>query len=609
VRDALDLVALAEPVPVSRLVNLVEDGVLDQLAHEGLIVLGHSGRPEEGLSPTVRVAHPMYGEAVRRLVPLDRRRRLYAAMRTARTTAGGLSRETSASLLRSVVWALECGIRETPGRLLEGMAIATALNRPDVTVQIGFVALDELPPQHPDRADVLLLRANAWRLLDQPARALRDLGDVSQLLGPPEEPVMRERHVRLTTVRADVDQYHGDDVEAALIAIDRLRAAVPGAGPDGLPVLELERLVHLGRAGRFTECLEPALVLLRAAEQPSTELLRLANPMVFGLGQAGRFGEAVQLAERSTRAATAQGQQVPWLAAEIEMAHFLVRLWAGEVETAIELLHPHDDTWAHHTSSDSFGNLGRGLIASAYGRWSDAQRELRVACARYAVLDPAGVFAYAVAAQAVATAAVGDLTRARELIEVARETPLRMSAVIESDVRLQVLDAMAWLRQPALHGEAMLLARWCAERGLHRTELSALHRAILAGHLRGAAAPTDAAVLARMRELGAHVDSPRAAALLEHAAAVVAGDEQLVQMASRRLGQCGLWLPMVGQSSALTRREREIAGLAAGGLSSRAIAERLTVSVRTVDSHLSRVFTKLGLRSRQDLGAALRGQV
>jgi DNA-binding CsgD family transcriptional regulator len=46
---------------------------------------------------------------------------------------------------------------------------------------------------------------------------------------------------------------------------------------------------------------------------------------------------------------------------------------------------------------------------------------------------------------------------------------------------------------------------------------------------------------------------------------------------------------------------REIAGLAAGGLSSRAIAERLTLSVRTVDSHLSRVFTKLNVRGRQEL--------
>ena len=56
-------------------------------------------------------------------------------------------------------------------------------------------------------------------------------------------------------------------------------------------------------------------------------------------------------------------------------------------------------------------------------------------------------------------------------------------------------------------------------------------------------------------------------------------------------------------SARLTAREREIAGLAAVGFSSRAIADRLTLSVRTVDSHLSRVFTKLNVRGRQELGS------
>ena len=55
----------------------------------------------------------------------------------------------------------------------------------------------------------------------------------------------------------------------------------------------------------------------------------------------------------------------------------------------------------------------------------------------------------------------------------------------------------------------------------------------------------------------------------------------------------------------LTRRERDVASLASGGETSRAIAERLGISERTVENHLQRVFNKLGVGSRAELGVAL----
>ncbi|MFG3250073.1 LuxR C-terminal-related transcriptional regulator [Streptomyces sp. NPDC048187] len=62
------------------------------------------------------------------------------------------------------------------------------------------------------------------------------------------------------------------------------------------------------------------------------------------------------------------------------------------------------------------------------------------------------------------------------------------------------------------------------------------------------------------------------------------------------------------RTAPLTSREREVAALAAGGLSNRDIAERLVVSVRTVENHLYRVYEKLGITARSDLGGALQGQ-
>ena len=55
----------------------------------------------------------------------------------------------------------------------------------------------------------------------------------------------------------------------------------------------------------------------------------------------------------------------------------------------------------------------------------------------------------------------------------------------------------------------------------------------------------------------------------------------------------------------LTAQELQIAQLAAEGLSNREIGQRLFLSHRTISTHLYRVFPKLGITSRAELGAAL----
>jgi DNA-binding CsgD family transcriptional regulator len=55
----------------------------------------------------------------------------------------------------------------------------------------------------------------------------------------------------------------------------------------------------------------------------------------------------------------------------------------------------------------------------------------------------------------------------------------------------------------------------------------------------------------------------------------------------------------------LSGREREVALLAAAGVASKDIAQRLFLSKRTVDSHLNRVYRKLGVTGREELSEAV----
>ena len=72
--------------------------------------------------------------------------------------------------------------------------------------------------------------------------------------------------------------------------------------------------------------------------------------------------------------------------------------------------------------------------------------------------------------------------------------------------------------------------------------------------------------------------------------------------------KCGACTPALRQASEslpLTDREAEIVMLIGEGLSNRAVAERLTLSIRTVESHIYRAMMKTGTTSRDELAALL----
>jgi len=85
------------------------------------------------------------------------------------------------------------------------------------------------------------------------------------------------------------------------------------------------------------------------------------------------------------------------------------------------------------------------------------------------------------------------------------------------------------------------------------------------------------------------------------------GMEAFAERARRELNATGETVRQRGDETltALTAQEALIAGLARDGLTNPEIGARLFLSARTVQYHLRKIFTKLGVTSRRELPAAL----
>ncbi|MEV0199972.1 LuxR C-terminal-related transcriptional regulator [Nonomuraea sp. NPDC050691] len=82
------------------------------------------------------------------------------------------------------------------------------------------------------------------------------------------------------------------------------------------------------------------------------------------------------------------------------------------------------------------------------------------------------------------------------------------------------------------------------------------------------------------------------------------GARPLAESCVRELDACGTEPPGTVRLG-LTPQELSAARLAAGGLTNRQIARELLISVRTVEYHIGKIYTKLGIGSRVALAARL----
>jgi DNA-binding CsgD family transcriptional regulator len=147
--------------------------------------------------------------------------------------------------------------------------------------------------------------------------------------------------------------------------------------------------------------------------------------------------------------------------------------------------------------------------------------------------------------------------------------------------------------------------------GLIRDDLDALEEsvAVLAG------SPARLEYAKSLYELGGarldrrQRDEARGLLRAAYVIAMDCGAEPLVGRIGEALARAGARRPRPRPSgvAALTAQERRIAELAAAGATNKEIAERLFLIQRTVETHLTSVYRKLGIDGRRTLAAALGG--
>ena len=190
--------------------------------------------------------------------------------------------------------------------------------------------------------------------------------------------------------------------------------------------------------------------------------------------------------------------------------------------------------------------------------------------------------------------------------------PDLIEASIATGVVEGVEDDIAWLeergrtldRASAVAGGARSRALWAETLGdLEAAELE-LNQALRAHDQ--APSPYERArtllILGRIRRRSGHKRIARE--VLDQASAIFAdlGAILWVERVQEERGHITGRRPSQGR---LTDAERRIAALAADGFRNQEIADRLHMSVRTVEGHLSDVYGKLQIRSRTDLATSL----
>lgn len=613
-RTLVELVALAEPIPVRVLEHLAPADVIDEVDRCGFIATGAA--PD-----TVRPSHPIVAEQIVATIGDVRRRRLLQSLVDAFEATTNRGDLTDHDRIRVALWSLECGRDLDVDDLRVAARLAASHRAPAEAERLARAAFR----REPDVTTGLLL-----------GRMLHGLGDYDEAeavyasIDARDAPT--ERQVELIMNRVLTLRFGLGDLNGAEKLIAAAREREDNAEYHWALTLAEARLD--AAQGEMRQ----VLAYWDAAERDlAPELVRyqLAEWVCGAYSLMGLNSKGLEMLSWVGGGATRWGSDAPLVAPIAQFWWALGLAATGEVATATGLAEPF-----YEAAVRDRNNVGRayGAIVCTYVALHRADLHAAERFIRESTLVPP-------TSLSIRLAALCGLSRVLALQGRWAEAAMVLDDLVtEEDSVLSLHDdlreaARALLMHHDGHERAAveLLEHHAASaeaKGLDLAAVQTLFDLVRLGHPRRARAA--------LERLTRTVEGPFAALTAAYAAAFASGDAtataavadqaldaelRLVAVAAltsamdleradgrpaaaaiheaRRtelLRLCpGLVVSAAAVDLGLTPRELEVARLAAGMMPDKKIAAELGLSVRTVNSHMRSIFTKLGITERSEL--------
>ena len=632
-RETMEIIALAEPVPVSVAFRLGLHRSVDALTAAKLVSVEETGQR------LLRPRHPLYGEVVRHMVPAARsarlRQRVHAVLPERFDSMDGL--------LRSVAWSLDCGASVPDKQLLQAAYMANNFFDSEFALRAASevrgpdrraAAAVQAARAHYQRGDYTAARdllagtveaaadlttAKLGTLLDVQVRQHLDLGGLTEPLRNWQDAVER-----IETAARAAGTYNGE-LETDAVSSRR------GVKLLGLLIDVIE--------GRYRTALPELTDLL--AESRGAGDLEATMVALSLLGElhtnTGRSETAVTLTREALAIVTGNDHRFLSYYQFVLHRHLAALLWAGywdEVRSCVRKKGGISARALVHTGGTidfcfAVMHLRRGQMSQALPKLAAAIEGLR----RH---DVDGLLPLALALSAQVSARQGDLVLADELFQdygrFGRSGSAHYRTLAEG---ARIAGKYARTHDPRALKEHRELADDAEERGFLAAEFdlrnvgmrmgdsSGMNRLLkLSDDFQGpqaravnlftrAVLDQDVPALLRIADNPIDYDTEALAPLALQEALRLAragGDRAQVQRVQRMIGKSSE--DAAAQQTKpgtppLTRREKDVAALVLKGYRNAEIAERLFLSVRTVEGHIYRTFEKLGISKRDELSADL----